>query len=171
MTGVRITVDDSALQTALRRLTDANAGLVPTAMKVFSQAVLNSTRARFQRQVDPDGNPWAPLNPTYAAGKRGTKILQEMGMAGGLLGSINAQTTPSRFAIGTNKIYGAIQHFGGTIVAKNYPALVFRMGGKLCWARKVTIPSRRFLGLSREDRAEIPLLAQDILDALAKGGP
>lgn len=171
MTGVSIKVEDSAIQAALRRLSDANAGLVPAAMKSIGQYMLAATRQRFQAEQAPDGTPWAPLNPDYAAGKRGSKILQGLGLAGGLLGSITAQVDGSSLRIGTNKVYGAIHQFGGVIVPKAYPALVFRMGGKLCWARKVTIPARPYLGVSATDRAEIPLLVQDVLDGLAKGSP
>ena len=75
-------------------------------------------------------------------------------------------STDATLQIGTNKLYGAIHQFGGTIEPKAYPALVFRIDGKLCFARKVTIPARPYLGVSAEDRAEIPLLVQDVLDAI-----
>jgi phage virion morphogenesis protein len=166
MAGINIKVDDAPVRTALDRLGDGR--LVEASLKVIGQAMLNSTRARFAAQVDPSGKPWAALNPGYAAGKNGNLILQEAGMAGGLLGSITAQIGGGTLRIGTNKIYGAIHQFGGIIVPRQYPALVFKINGRLHWARQVTIPARPFLGLSDADRAEIPLLIEDVIRAFAR---
>jgi phage gpG-like protein len=44
-------------------------------------------------------------------------------------------------------------------------AFVFKINGKLRAAHKVMIPARPFLGISSEDRSEIPLLVQDVLDS------
>lgn len=163
MTGIRIKVDDSAILAALRRVEQQDGGLVVAALKVIGQAMLKSTRKRFDDQVDPAGHAWKALNPTYAAGKRGTKILQESGMAGGLLGSITAQVTGTTLQIGTNKVDGAIHQFGGTIVPRAYPALVFRLDGRLYFAHKVNIPARPFLGVSEEDRRAILELVGTVL--------
>lgn len=167
MTGIRIKVDDSAILAALRRIEQQDGGLVVASLKVIGQAMLKSTRKRFDDQVDPAGHPWKALNPTYAAGKRGTRILQESGMAGGLLGSITTQVTGTTLQIGTNKVYGAIHQFGGTIMPRSYPALVFKLDGKLHFARKVTIPARPFLGISEDDRRLIPKLVDDALASAA----
>jgi phage virion morphogenesis protein len=167
MAGIRIKVDDSAIQTALHRVAEKDGGLVVASLKVVGQYMVTATRQRFRDQVDPSGQAWKALNPGYAAGKSGTKILQELGLAGGLMGSITAQLNGTTLQIGTNKVYGAIHQFGGTIVPRNYPALVFRINGKLCFAHEVTIPARPYLGVSAADRAEIPLLVQDVLDAAA----
>jgi len=150
--GVRITVTDKEIREALTRLAEKDGGLVRVALKNIGQALLKSTRARFDSETAPDGSHWKPLNPEYKQGKRGLKILQGAGVAGGLLGSINARVTGNRLEIGTNKVYAAIHQFGGVIVPKRYPALVFRIGGKLAFARKVTIPARPFLGVSAGDR-------------------
>jgi len=169
VTGIRIKVDDSAIIAALRRVEQQDGGLVVASLKVIGQAMLKSTRKRFDDQVDPAGHAWKALNPTYAAGKRGARILQESGMAGGLLGSITAQVTGTTLQIGTNKVYGAIHQFGGTIVPRTYPALVFKLNGRLYFARKVTIPARPFLGVSEGDRRMIPELVEDVLAAAAAG--
>jgi phage virion morphogenesis protein len=168
MTGAVIKVDAQYTEVldALGRLAGQDGGLVSVGLKALGQAMLKSTRARFDAQRAPDGTAWVALNAEYAKGKRGTKILQGSGMAGGLLGSITAQIYGNTLLIGTNKIYGRAHQFGVTIVPRNYPTLVFRMNGRLFWARKVTIPARPYLGLSAEDRAEIPLVIQDVLDAM-----
>jgi len=167
VTGIRIKVDDGAILAALRRVEQQDGGLVVASLKVIGQAMLKSTRKRFDDQVDPAGHAWKALNPTYAAGKRGTKILQESGMAGGLLGSITAQVSGTTLQIGTNKVYGAIHQFGGTIEPRSYPALVFKLDGRLYFARTVTIPARPFLGISNEDRQMIPRIIADVVATTA----
>lgn len=154
---IKITVDDKAVQAALARL-ERNGGPLMAALKNIGIALVKSTRARFAAQASPAGKPWAPLNPEYAKGKRGPKILQEHGH---LLGSIVYQLTGKRLAIGTNLIYGAIHQFGGVIVPRTADALVFRLGGHLVVAKKVTIPARPYLGVSPGDRKTILEIVAD----------
>jgi phage virion morphogenesis protein len=165
--GIRIKIDDADVRSALDRLAEGK--LLQAALKVIGQELIKSTRRRFDAQVDPSGQRWKPLNAYYAAGKTGRLILQGAGLAGGLLGSITAQVDGSTLRIGTNKVYGAIHQFGGTIVPRTFPALVFKINGKLSFARQVTIPARPFLGISEADRQEIPKLIEDVVNAFASG--
>jgi phage virion morphogenesis protein len=144
--------------------------LVTAALKNIGQVLLKGTRERFSRQVDPEGRPWAPLNPEYAKGKRGGKILQVQGMRGGLLGSITAQLSGShRLEVGTNKIYGAVHQFGATIRPRSAEALVFRLGGRLIRAKQVTIPARPYLGISAADRANSLVIVRDHIERRWQG--
>jgi len=61
------------------------------------------------------------------------------------------QGTSNTVKIGTNKVYGAIHQFGGTIKPKAGKFLVFRLGGRTVFARSVTIPARPFLGFGAAD--------------------
>jgi phage virion morphogenesis protein len=159
---VRVAVRDADLRQALRRLTaKGDAGLVQACLKNIGLAVVKQTRRHFEQQRDPEGQAWAPLNPDYAKGKRGTKILEEQGMAGGLEGSITSVVHPGYVEIGTNKVYGAIHQFGGTIRPRSGEFLVFKLGGKTVLARKVTIPARPYLGLSPQDKAELLDIVED----------
>lgn len=153
--GIKIEVKDSALRGKLALLAHQDQTLQTAVLKNIGEALLKSTRKRFAREVSPDGKPWQQLNPQYKAGKKGNKILQGAGMRGGLLGTIVYQVNGSRMELGTNKIYAAIHQFGGVIMPKNANALVFRMGGKLIFAKKVTIPARPYLGISAADRDTI----------------
>jgi phage virion morphogenesis protein len=148
---IKIRVDDKAVQAALARLARDGGPLIAS-LKNIGEALRKSTRARFAAQASPEGKPWAPLNPEYAKGKRGPRILEEHGH---LLGSIVYQLTGTRLAIGTNLVYGAIHQLGGIIVPRRADALVFRMGGHLVMAKKVTIPARPYLGVSAGDRKTI----------------
>jgi phage virion morphogenesis protein len=158
---IKVTVREGDLLEAFRRLREKDGGLEQAALKNIGQQLVKSVRRRFSAQKAPDGTAWKPLNPEYAKGKRGTKMLQEQGMRSGLLGSIVYQVGPHRVAVGTNKIYAAIHQFGGTIVPRNGDFLAFRMGGKVVFARKVVIPARPYLGISTEDRQEILQVVED----------
>jgi hypothetical protein len=48
VTGIRIKVDDSAILAALRRVEQQDGGLVVASLKVIGQAMLRSTRKRFE---------------------------------------------------------------------------------------------------------------------------
>jgi len=153
MTGARISIqiDDQEIQAGLHRLAGLTKNFTPL-MRAIGTGLAEVTRKRFDQARDPAGLPWAPLNPAYAATKRGPGILRESGMRGGLQGSITFQTSGMTVEVGTNKVYGAIHQFGGTIKPKKGKFLVFRMGGRPVFARSVTIPARPFLGFGAADR-------------------
>lgn len=183
--GVKIVVkaDTRELTAAMAKLRKKGGdAAVQVALKSVGETLLNSTRERMNRQVAPDGAPWAPLNKAYAGTladrdkngriitkgvKKGLKILQESGQ---LFGTLRWQVSGEQLQLGTNKIYGAIHQFGGTIRPRSADNLVFWLGGQLVYAKKVTIPARPFLGLSSEDRKRAVEDVEDVYDALWGGG-
>lgn len=104
----------------------------------------------------PDGTKWKANNA-------GTSTLED---TGGLRDSIHHVLEGDAVAIGSDKIYAAIQHFGGTIVPKEASHLVFKIGGFFVSAKKVTLPARPYLGLSSANIAEIHRLITSILSRL-----
>lgn len=124
-------------------------------LRAIGTGLVQVTQDRFESATDPQGNAWTALNPLYAATKRGPGILRESAMRGGLMSSITFETSSDAVQVGTNKVYAAIHQFGGTIKPKDAPALIFRIGGKLVWARSVTIPARPFLGVGPDDEEMI----------------
>ncbi len=153
---IQVQIDDGEVQSRLRALSTLGQNLIPV-MRAIGVGLVRNTQDRFQDGRDPEGRAWAPLNPAYAALKRGPGILRESGMRGGLMGSITFETTggahSAELRIGTNKIYGAIHQLGGVIRPKNAKGLLFfRSGGKIWGAAKsVTIPARPYLGFSDKD--------------------
>lgn len=157
---------DDAITGRFKKLRRAMRDTTPI-MRQIGNGLARSTRGRMARGVDPEGRAWAPLNPLYAANKRGPGILRGSGMRGGLMGSITFRAGNGRVQIGTNRIYGAIHQYGGVIRPKNGKALKFMMGGRVFTMKSVTIPKRPYLGLSSADRD----LVQNILaHALAERG-
>ena len=171
MGGIKVQIrhDDEALRSALQRAARFGVRIPPILMDI-GEGNLIATRLRFKNEVDPQGRAWAPLHPAYRVGKKGRKILQGLGMRGGLLGSIAWQLGgPGTVEVGTNKAYARIHQLGGKIVPKHGKFLRFAMGGKSVRAKSVTIPARPYLGVSSAERATWPGMIADHFEAHVKG--
>ncbi len=169
MTGITATFDISH---ALPGLRSAAAGLAHSAplLRQIGVYLVHSTHERFNAGTDPQGSPWKPLLPAYAAVKTGTGILIGSGMSGGLQGSITFDTGVDSVVWGSNKIYAAVHQFGAVIRPTKAKALRFFLGPTLVIARQVTIPARPYLGLSAADDEEIAELAGRYLNKLLATG-
>jgi phage gpG-like protein len=131
MTGARIVsaLDDLNVLQAfgrLRAVTTANVGM----MRAIGVGLVMTTQRRMSQEVDAEGNPFAPLSPAYAAIKRGPGILRERGMHGGLQGSITFAASLGEVIVGSNKIYAAIDQFGGRIEREPSEQTIYRKVGK-----------------------------------------
>lgn len=135
-----------------------------------------STQERWEREEAPSGEPWAPLSPAtlearnrrYGGkrtkrGKGGTtvetagfaryrasqKILQVLGMRGGLRRSISYDAQADGLTIGTTRVYGAVHQFG--LGPRSSVRSRRRFAG---------IPARPFIGISADDGGAIAQLVQ-----------
>jgi phage virion morphogenesis protein len=157
VTGARINanLDDKAIRDALGRLKGLpRDGL----LKNIGEALLGTTLKRFRTETDPDGQPWHPLLPAYAAIKRGPGILRESARPGSsLMGTIVYQVRGNEVIVGSNVKYAAVHQFGATITPKTAKALVFRLGagGGVVRVKSVTIPARPYLGFGRQDQEAV----------------
>ncbi|GGG30931.1 hypothetical protein GCM10010964_18580 [Caldovatus sediminis] len=158
---IRVEIQDRALRRALARWIRLDRDPRPL-LRAIGVGLAENVRDRIAAGEDPEGNPWTPLHPAYAALKRGPGILREAGMRGGLQGSVTFDVAGREVAVGTSKIYGAAHQFGATIRAKRAPRLVFRTPDGKAWgaAQEVTIPARPYLGLSRADEGTILEVAE-----------
>lgn len=149
MTGARLiaSLDAQPMQAALAGVRDAVRQPEPL-LRAIGTGMTHNVRDRMDRGVAPDGTPWKPLSPAYAAIKRGPGILRESLQ---LQRSITFATGARQVAIGSNRVYAAAQQFGATIRPKTAKALVFRLAGGVVRAKKVTIPARPYLGLGADD--------------------
>ncbi len=107
----------------------------------WGEIMHNSTMERFRLEEAPNGQRWPELsNATKRArlkrhGNAPITILRE---TGDLAGSFHPKASSNRLAYGSNKVYAAIHH----------------AGGKAGRGRKVAIPARTILGLSKRDRGD-----------------
>lgn len=156
MVTVKFEVKDSKLLAQLANIHfafDRPAGLYDE----IGMALVAATQNRFEKEIDPDGNPWpVSLRAAYSGGKTLTDTAR-------LRGSITHEATDSGVAVGTNLIYAAIHQMGGRITAKTKRGLRFRALGNGGWVNKqsVDIPRRAFLGLDAEDEKEIADIVGD----------
>ena len=169
MSGVTSFLDVGAALAGMERAALAVAHPAPL-LRQIGVVLRQTTQDRFNSGTDPEGNPWKPLLPAYAAIKRGPSILVGSGMAGGLQGSITFDTGPDYVAVGSNRIYAAVHQFGAVIVPVKAKALRFRLAGGFVIAQRVTIPARPYLGVAPADEIEIAELAGLFISRLLKGG-
>lgn len=160
MAGVTQTfrIDMADADGALGRIIAAGEDLTPLSDAIGSYLV-QRTQQRFDEGVAPDGTAWKPV-------RRGGKPLV---VRGALRNSISHQADGAEVLIGTNVISAAVHQFGAVIEPKNAKMLAFRMGDRLVFARKVTIPARPFLGLGPDDIGEIEGITVDYIVAAAEG--
>jgi phage gpG-like protein len=73
--------------------------------------------------------------------------------------------TSSSVTVGTDRVYAAIHQLGGVIRPKNGGLLVFNVGGRTIFAKKVTIPARPFFPFIGDQMTQ---LAQDRIRKIAE---
>lgn len=141
-----VNVDDLKLDKGLRAMLRASRNLAP-AMDEIGEMLVSSVIERFEREEDPDGNPW---EVSARAQAEGGQTLTDNAI---LKGSITHEAHSRHVDVGTPEIYGAIHQFGGTIKPTNAKWLLFQVQGKWCMVREVEMPQRAFLGFNAPDNA------------------
>ncbi len=147
---IEITISTAALDRALTHLEQAGRNLTP-AFKDIGEALVNSTKARFDEGRGPDGTRWADNRPVTLARKKGNKPL--IGENGLLATEIAPDPGPTYVRVGSTKEYAAMQQFGGK--KSEFPHL---------WG---DIPARPFVGVSKADEEEILAIVLDHLQRAA----
>lgn len=149
MAGAHIDIDDASVRSALNRLLDAGSHL-SAAFKEIGEDLVDSSKARFAAQEDPQGQAWAPLSPAYAKRKARKKGATDLILVlNGYLGTtLHYQATDTDLLIGTDATYGAVHQFG--------------------WPEK-NIPARPYLGLSDDDRDNILEILDEYLARAISG--
>lgn len=159
MAGDAITVDVMR-DTATPRLLALSALEQSELVTSLARRVQEQTRRRIRvSKTSPDGIPWKP-------NRAGTSTLLA---AGALLRSIDFLVDGGQAIIGTGLVYARIHQRGGKIVPKSKKALRFVAGGKVVFARSVTMPARPYMGVSDEDGREIEETASDFVEAILGG--
>jgi phage virion morphogenesis protein len=168
MTAAAIVIDDSDIQEGLQRVLDAAGDLAPV-LKNIGEYEAEETKDRFRDQLDPDGQPWEPLNALYKTTKKGPRILT--GQTRSLSEIVWQLASQTSVEVGSNVVYARIHNEGGIIKPKSAAALVFSMGGQTFKVKSVRIPRRTFLGINEEDRREIEAIIRDHFEeAIARTG-
>lgn len=179
---IEITLDSATVTEALSHAVEALDNPRPLFANI-REYLLQAHQKRFAAQTAPDGTPWEPLSPRYRAKKKynQNRILVLRGYLKNLLrGDIN----DNGVTFGTDRPYGAIHQFGGTIKHQaRASTLHFRqnadgsVGNRFVkksksnfaqdvniGAHQVEMPARPWLGLSSEDENYLLELTQHYLE-------
>lgn len=163
MAGATLTVDlDSRDARRALQALEAAGRNPATLLRPIGTVLVRGVRDRMQREVDPEGNPWEPLQPWYAPMKRNSRMLKESGR---LEGSIVAEISADTVAVGSKVPHAAVHQFGATIRPVHGPLLIFRTANGEPWgaAREVFVPARPYLGISDEDERNIGDVVEQVL--------
>lgn len=184
MAGATFDVDFNSLaaQDSLGQLLHVMGDIKP-ALRDIGEYLTVSDRQRFEKQIAPDGTPWAPLSPRYLKAKKKNKN-RILVFEGRLMNNRRYQVGENELQFGSIEPYAAIQHFGGEIeIPARTRTLYFKQDGKggvgnlfvkkkksdfaqevQGKAHKIKIPARPNLGTSDEDNLEILNIVIDHLD-------
>ena len=110
---------------------------------------------RFRDSKAPDGTQWKPLSPVTIALRRQNSS-QPLLDTGRLRNSITRAVGVRDVVVGTNVRYAGTQQFG----ARKGRFGDTRRGAPIPWGN---VPARPFLGLSREDKADVLDILRDAL--------
>lgn len=182
MAGARVEITRNTASPALKRfIREAQGDARIDMLDDMGEFLVMSTRERAEREVSPDGTPWAPLSPAYRRAKQkkrgNAKMLKfDFHMLGDQL---THQVAIDALFVGTNAPYGAAQHFGHTYDRQaRSQTLHFRRGadGKVgprfvprkkanvtrkadVPAHQAVLPARPWLGVSSEDADQLLAIA------------
>ena len=170
MAQIRLTGTMREITSALDRI--AALGRNPSrVLAAVGEELIQSTQRRFETQTAPDGTPWAPLNPHYAADKAAVRpgagiLTYTQHLRRGISRYVDGRT----LVWGSNLDYAAVHQFGAVIKPKAgggdpKKSLHFALGGRTLMVRSVTIPARPYLGFTAEDRLTV---IEELEDALAR---
>jgi phage gpG-like protein len=151
--GVEITVN--GLEAALSRLARLQEPLKGELLEGLGALGVSQTQRRLaSEKTSPQGAAWAPTAEGKGALFRtGAHLYDTMQhVAGG-----------DQVRWGTGWKYAPVHQYGAVIKPKG-KALVFTLGGKKVFARKVTIPARPFVGLSAANQLEMIKTAERFIE-------
>ena len=147
MITIDVQVTDAGASRKLQELIDKGADLTPV-YATIGRVLVNRIRLGFKMGTSPYGNAWAKLKIRRGEPLRDTGRLQR---------SITARADASGVVIGTNLKQAPVHQFGATISAKPGRRLVFPgPGGRLIFAKRVTIPARPFMPLVSRNKVDLP---------------
>ncbi|UGQ20399.1 phage virion morphogenesis protein [Brucella anthropi] len=159
MSGVALEIRETGLEAALSLVDGIAHAPRQELSEGIGRLVQEQTRQRIEEEKrSPEGAAWKP-NITR------TNILYR---TGALSRSIDYVATPDSVMIGSALVYARIHQLGGTIRPKTAKALAFMIGNMMRLVQSVTIPARRYLGLSPANQTEIVEAAEDWLKRLVQ---
>ncbi|KEH09149.1 virion morphogenesis protein [Delftia tsuruhatensis] len=164
----------------LQRLDTSLSNTAPL-LAMVGEYLQGSVEGRFRAQRGPDGSAWQALSPRYQRRKKRNKD-KILTLNGYLRSYIRWQPdSDDAVLVGTDRKYGAIHQFGGTIKQPARQSTVHFGAGKAkhlfvkksrakrsqqvsIGAHEIKMPARPYLGISEEDEKQIQLRVLDWLN-------
>ncbi len=141
MASIEIQITTADVQRALRNTTEAIGDLRP-AFEDFGEYMLLRTRSYFDSETSPGGQRWAPISAAWKRRKAAEGRDRGVGKYTlALRDGITYVARPTYLLVGSNRPYAAR----------------FQKG-----SRDGRQPSRRFLGITAQDRAELLAVIRDL---------
>jgi len=136
-------INDDNLKNGLMALQFA-AGNTAPAMREIAAIMADRAEESFDMEQSPEGVPWAELSEVTMKFRRaiGRDTGKKLKVTGQLAASISSQYGDGFAKVGTNKVYAAMQQFGGTTSPRSM-------------IPDKDIPARPFLGSNQNDRNEM----------------
>jgi phage gpG-like protein len=155
MEGVSFHLTVNGLRGVLTRLNKASALDKHELSEGLGRLGQQQTRRRLEvEKTTPEGKAWKPtIDGRGALFVTGTHLSR----------SIDYVPGESEARWGSGWIGARVHQFGAVITPKNGEALTFKVGGKQVFARKVTIPARAYVGLSKANEQEMIRVAERFL--------
>ncbi|MBL4838385.1 MAG: phage virion morphogenesis protein [Kordiimonadaceae bacterium] len=186
MAGASFEIDSAEVRSAIGQVVHELGNPAPL-FQIIIEYLHRAHRNRFIAQRSPDNKAWQALSPRYLKRKHKNrnKILH---LRGHLRNTLRGQYDDAGLEFGTDRVYGAIHHFGGDIKKSAAQREVFfkrtkaGVGNRFVkkassnfaqqvnvGAHSITMPARPWLGTSKKDNQQILLKTQRYLQkALAK---
>jgi len=142
MAGATFSMDIDSLAKTIGQMI-RNVGNPGPMLEEIGEALVSSTKQRFNRETGPDGKEW---EPSQRAAETGDKTLTDYAT---LKNSINYEATKTMVAVGSNVVY-AHAHQAGSDVGRGLA---------------VKLPERPFLGFDDDDLEEVGEIIKDHVTA------
>lgn len=180
MTGISIALDAREALAALEGFEKMPDDMTPLMHNIGALGVQSTVDRIALTNRAPDGTPW---EPSERAKREGNKTLQDTAR---LRDSIDYIADTDRVLWGTNVVYGRIHQLGGTIKREARTQNIFRRVNKArtgflsagrfvkrsksnfaqsvnVGAHNIALPARPYLGLSRQDEADIAAVSVEFI--------
>lgn len=143
---------------AFARTAEGPAGALAEAGPEIERIAAGDAKKNVYAQVSPDGTPYPPLKFPRAGGGNQRLLGKRL-----LVASISARATEAELVLRANAPGARVHHYGATVRPVRGKFLVFKVGGpRTVFARAVTVPGVRYLGVSAATAGKIG-------EALARG--
>lgn len=144
---VSIVIKPEGVEALIELLNKIASFRLDSAASLVAPILENQTRRRIESEkTSPEGRSWLP-------NRAGTSTLLKTGR--NLRDSIAHRTNGNEAIVEAHWRHAHVHQTGKTITPKSAKRLVFKIGGQTVFARKVVIPARPFIGLSRDNETEI----------------